>query len=132
MDLLLPGLVVGDHLVDGAPVGEATEVAVIDEDISLELAREVLIVTRIFLGIVTVDRPELHAALTTPLHCLLQQLPLTHTPESQLVAIANEHLQRLDGKRFLLANSRVTMLYDRTVKINCYYHFLIELSSLWP
>ena len=122
MDLLLPGLVVGDHLIDGAPVGEASKVTVIDEDIGLELAREVLIMTGIFLGIVTVDRIELNPALTTPLHSLLQQLTLTHTPEYQLVAIADEHLQRLDGKGFLLANSRVTMLYDCTVKVDCDNH----------
>ena len=71
MNLILPGLVVGDHLVDGAPVGEATEVAVIDEDIGLELPGEVLIVTGIFLGIVTVDCPELNPAFPTPLDGLL-------------------------------------------------------------
>ena len=132
MDLLLPGLVVGDHLVDGAPVGEATKVTVIDEDISLELTGEVLIMTGILLGIVTIHRPELNAAFPTPLDSFLQELTLTDTPEDQLVAIANKHLQRLNGKGFLLANSRIPMLYDRTIKIDSYYHFLIELSSLWP
>ena len=132
MDLLLPGLVVGDHLVDGAPVGEASKVTVIDENIGLELAGEVLIVTGILLGIVTIHRPELNASLPTPLDGIFQQLTLSDTPEDQLVAIANEHLQRLDGKGFLLANSGVTMLYDRSVKIYCNYHFLIELSSFLP
>lgn len=132
MDLLLPGLAVGDHLVDGAPVGEASKVTVIDEDISLEFAGEVLIITGILLGIVTVDSPELHAAFPTPLDCFLQELTLSDTPEYQLVAIADKHLQRLDGKGFLLTNSRVTMLYDCTVKVDCDNHFLIELSSLWP
>ena len=119
MDLLLPGLVVGDHLVDGAPVGEASKVTVIDENIGLELAREVLIITGILLGIITVDRIELNPAFPTPLHSLLQQLTLTDTPEDELVVIADEHLQGLDSKGFFLANIGITVLDNRTVKINC-------------
>ena len=97
-----------------------------------KLAGEMLVVAGIFLGIVTVDSPELHTALTAPLHGLIQQLVLTDAPEDELVAIANEHLQGLNGKGSLLTYLGVTVLDNRTVKIYCYYHFLIELSSFWP
>ena len=35
IDEVTPFLATGDHTVDGAPVGEATDVAVVDEEVGL-------------------------------------------------------------------------------------------------
>jgi len=119
VDDLIPLDTVVDHVVDGAPVGETTEVAVVDEDVDLELATEVVVVGEGLLGIVAVDGVELYAALTAPVDRLVEELAFTDTPEDELVALGNEHAQRLNGKGNLLTDLGILMLDDRTVKINC-------------
>ena len=70
MEEVGPGLVLGDHAVDGAPVGETAEVTVIDEEVDAQLAGEVLIAGYILFGEITVDGPKLHAAVTAPLNSI--------------------------------------------------------------
>ena len=72
-----PLLAMGDHAIDGAPIGQTADVTVVDEEVGLELAGEVGIVVCGFLGIVAVDGIELHAALTTPLDGIVKQPALT-------------------------------------------------------
>ena len=119
-----PLLAMGYHPVDGAPVGETANVAVVDEEVSLQLAGEVGIVFSGLLGVVAVGCVELHATLTTPLEGLLQELALTTGPENQTMAVGNEHLQRLNGEGALLTDLGVFILDNRTVKINCNDHGL--------
>ena len=119
---IIPSLILRDHFVDGAPVGEAAYVTVVDKEIDLELTGEMLVVAGFLLGIVAVDGPELHASLPAPLHRLIEQLALTDTPEDELVVIADEHLQRLNSERTLLANLGITVLDNRPVEINCDGH----------
>ena len=40
------------------------------------------------------------------------------------MTVADEHLQRLDGKRTLLTNLRIFVLDDGSVEVYCYYHRL--------
>ena len=65
-----PGLVLRDHTVDGAPVGEAAEVTVIDEEVNAQLAGEILIAGNVLLREVAIDGPEFHAAITAPLNSI--------------------------------------------------------------
>ena len=119
---MVPLLLAGDHPVDGAPVGQTTEVAVIDEHIGLQLAREVRIVVGGLLGVVAVGGIELHTALTAPLEGILQELALTAGPQHQTVVVLLQELQRLNGKGTFMAYLGVTVLNDRSVKVYCDNH----------
>ena len=122
VDQMTPLLATGDHPIDGAPIGQATYVAVVDKQIGLQLACEVGIVVEGFLRVVAVDSIKLHAAFTTPLESRIQELTLTASPEDQTMTVGNEHLQRLSGEGALLADLRVFILNDRAVEINCNNH----------
>ena len=128
---MTPLLAMGYHPVDGAPVGETTDVAVVDEEVGLQLAGEVGIVVCGLLGVVAVGCVELYAALAAPLEGLLQELALATGPEDKAMAILDEHLEGLGGEGAFLADLRVAVLNDCTVKIYCYYHiFLFTVYSL--
>ena len=119
VDEVLPLNTIMDHAVDGTPVGKTTEVAIVDKYIDLQLATEVVVVGEGFLGIVAIDGIELDASLPTPVDRLIEQLAFADTPEDQLVMLGDEHAEGLDGERNLGANLGVTVLDDRSVKINC-------------
>ena len=119
---MTPLLAVRDHAVDGAPVGEATDVTVIDKEVGLQLAGEVGIVVSGLLGVVTVGSVEFYTALTTPVNGGLQELALTTGPEDEAMAVLDEHLEGLGGEGALLTDLRVAVLDDCTVKIYCYNH----------
>ena len=129
---MVPLTVMTYHTIDSTPVRETTQVTVINKYINLQFPREVGIVISSFFWIVTINGIELHTSLTTPVHGVVQQLTFTHTPQDYLMSVLTEHLQRLNGKRYLLANLRISVFYNCTIKIYCYCHFLIELSSLFP
>ena len=115
-------LAVLDQFVDHAPVREAAHLAVVDEEIGLQLAAADGRAVLVLVGVVAVYGEKLHAALTAKLHRLLQKFTLAHGPEYQAVSVALEHLQRRRGKGDLLANRGVFMLDNRAVEINCYGH----------
>ena len=119
---MTPLLTMGDHAVDGAPVGESTDVTVVDEEVGLQLAGEVGIVVSGLLGVVAVGSVEFYTALTTPVNGGLQELALTTGPEDEAMAVLDEHLEGLGGEGALLTDLRVAVLDDRPVKIYCYNH----------
>ena len=55
-----------------SPVGNATDVAVVDPNISFDLTREVIVPLYFLLGIVLVDGIELYTALTTPVDSIIE------------------------------------------------------------
>ena len=120
VDELLPLDTIMDHAVDGAPIGETTEVAVIDEDIDLQLATEVVVVGEGLLRIVTIDGIELDAAFTTPVDGLIEELAFADRPQDEFVTLGNEHAEGLDGEGDLGADLGVTVFDDRSVEINSY------------
>ena len=75
-DDVTPGLMFGDHAVDGAPVGQTTDVTVVDEEIDFQLPGEMLVTLYVLLGEVAVHGIEIHAALMAPVDGLLQELAL--------------------------------------------------------
>ena len=120
VDDIVPIVMILYHPVDGAPVGQATQVAVVDEHIDLELTREVGVVIGGLLGIVAIHCIELESSLATILYGFVEQLSFADGPEYQAVAILTKHLQGVDGEGDFLAYLRVFMGNYCTVEINCY------------
>lgn len=106
-----------DHAIDRAPVGQAAEVAIVDEEVGLEFAREMAIGLGRLLGVVAVDGIELQAALAAESDGLVEQFAFTNAPEDELVALVGELAQCLDGERQLAANGGITMFDNSAVKI---------------
>jgi len=119
---IVPGVALLDHPIDGAPVGQATEVAVVDEHIDLELAGELGVVIGGLLGIIAIDGIELQATLAAPLDGFVQERPLTDGPQDQEVAVLAEQLQGVDGEGDLLADSGILMGDDGAVEVDCDGH----------
>ena len=111
-----------DHTIDGAPVREAANVTIVDKEVDLELATEVVVVGEGLLRIVTIYGIELDAALATPVDGIVEQLALAHGPQDELVTLLDEHAEGLDGEGLLGANLRVFMFDDRSVEIDCNGH----------
>jgi len=120
-----PFLATGDHAIDGAPIGEAAHVTVVDKDIGLQLAGEVGIIVGGLFRIVAVGGVELDATLAAPLQCCFEELALATGPEDHAMAVGNEHLEGLYREGALSAYLRIAVLNNRTVKINCNDHFII-------
>ena len=110
---------VGNNPVHGSPVRKTTDIAVVDEDVHLQLAREVIVVICGLFGVIAVDSIELHSSLTTPFHGLVEQFVLTHTPQNQFVSFFDEEFERVGGEGKFLANLRVLVSDDSPVEIKC-------------
>lgn len=115
-------LAVLDQLVDYAPVREAAHLAIVDEEVRLELAAADGRAVHLLVGVVAVHGEKLHASLTAKLDRLVQKFSLAHRPKNQAVSVALEHLQCRGGKGNLLADRGVFVFDNRTVEINCYGH----------
>ena len=109
-----------DHAVDGAPVGQTSYVAVVDEVVdAVQLATEMGVIVGGLLRIVAIYSIKLYSTLATPVDGIIEQLPLPHRPQYELVAVVDEHFQRVDSERPLLANLWVAMLDDCSVEVDC-------------
>ena len=124
VDDIVPGVALLDHPIDGAPVGQASEVAVVDEQIGLGFAGEMGVVIGGLLGVVAVDGVELQAALAAPLDGVVQELALPDGPQDEEVAVLAQHLQGVDGEGELLADGGVLMGDDGAVEVDCDNHWL--------
>ena len=69
-----------DYLTDGAPVGEAADGAVVDEEVGVELAGADAGLVDFLAGVVAVDGEELQAALFAEVDSLLQEPAFTGGP----------------------------------------------------
>lgn len=65
-DEVFPCEALRDHLIDLPPVGNATDVTIINPDIGLDLTRKMVVPFYFLLRIVLVDCIELYTALTAP------------------------------------------------------------------
>ena len=71
-------LVLLDHTVNGAPVGQSSDVTVVDEQIDLELSGEMIVVLHAaFLCIFPVHGILLLPSFPAPVHCIFEQLALS-------------------------------------------------------
>ena len=117
------GLVLSNHLIDLAPVRKATHHGVIDEDVRLDLATEVVILRHVLFGEVLVDSPKLNPTFPAPLNSLVEQLTLTYSPKNELMMIFYQLAQCLRGKWEFTTDFWIAMLYDSTVEIYSNFHF---------
>ena len=74
------GGAMGYHLVDGTPIGQWAQAAIVDKHIYIQFARVGGIAGGRFLGVVTVNSIELQTALAAPLYGLLEQTALATGP----------------------------------------------------
>ena len=94
-----PGPAVADHFVDGAPVGEAADGAVVDEEVGVELAGVDGRCVDFFAGVVGVDGEEFEASLGAEVYGFLQEVAFTGGPEDETVAFGLDSLEGFDGER---------------------------------
>ena len=120
VDEVAPLFAAADHPVDGAPVGEASQVTVVDEEVGLQFTGEMGVVVGALLGIVAVGGVELDAAFAAPGEGIFQELSLAAGPEYKAVTVGNEHLECLDGEGTLATYLGIFVLDDRAVEIYGY------------
>lgn len=82
----MPVPAVVDHLVDGAPFGETADVAVVDEEVGVELACTDCCIIHLFAGIVAVDGKEFESPPGAKVNGFLQKLAFAGGPEDEAVA----------------------------------------------
>lgn len=114
----------GDHLVDHAPVWQAAKVAVIDEQVGLQLAwgGRCVLAFVVFLWMVAVDGVELQSTLAAPVNSILQEPAFADRPKDQGMMIRLKTLEGVYSERDLLPDLRVLVFHNGSVKIDCYYH----------
>ena len=75
-----------DNLVDGSPVGEAADGAVVDEEVGVELAGVDGGCIDFLAGVVGVDGEEFEPSLGAEVDRFLQEIAFTGSPEDEAVA----------------------------------------------
>ena len=69
------------HLIDKPPLRQSAYVTVVNKHVCLYLAAEMLVIAHTtLLGKITVHGIELHSALPTPFHSVVEKFPLSHRP----------------------------------------------------
>ena len=126
--VLAPGPAVVDDLTDGAPVGEAADGAVVDEEVGVELAGADAGLVDFLAGVVAVDGEELQAALFAEVDGFLQEPAFTGGPEDEGVSFRLYLLEGCYGEGEFLADVRVTMLDDGAVEVYCNDHSVVSGS----
>ena len=75
-----------DQGIDGAPVEQPADVAVVDEKIGFDFARKTASAAVLFFK-VGIDSIEVDTALFAIVHGLLEQPSFSHAPEDEAVAV---------------------------------------------
>ena len=76
----MPVMATSNHLIDGAPVGQSAKVAVVNEDVGLDLPRKGRIIVSSLFRIVTIDSIELEVAFAAPIDGIVQELAFATSP----------------------------------------------------
>lgn len=114
------GFTLGDDLIDLSPVRKAANATVVYEIVSFQLAAVVIVFLFLLLWVITIDGIELHAALPTPVYCVLQELSFPHAPQDDTMSVTYQHAESLCGKGKFLAYVGILVGNDGSVKIYCY------------
>ena len=123
--ILLPAPAVMNHLVDGTPVGEAADGAVVDEEVGVELAGADAGFVHFLAGVVAVDCEEFESTGFAEVDGFLKELAFTCGPEDEPVAFFLEFSECGCGEGEFLADVGITVFYDGSVKIYCDEHFCL-------
>lgn len=123
--ILPPAPAIMNHLVDGTPVREATEGAVVDEEIGVELAGADAVLVDFLAGIVAVDGEEFQATFLAEVNGFLQEPAFTGGPEDEGVAFHLQLFKGWDGEGEFLADVRIAMFDDGAVEVYCDDHLVV-------
>ena len=124
--ILPPAPAVMNHLVDGTPVGEAADGAVVDEEIGVELAGADAVLVDFLAGVVAVDGEEFEAAFFTEVYGFLQEPAFTGGPEDERVSFRLYLLEGCYGEGEFLADVRIAMFDDGAVEVYCDDHLVVS------
>lgn len=120
--VLVVAPVVVHHLIDGAPVGEGTHIAVVNIHVGAYLSARGGEGGGLLVGVVGIDGIELEATPAAVVDSLLQQIALTDGPQDEQMVLGLQFFQRSDGKGNLLADLGIVVFDDRPVEIDCDNH----------
>ena len=123
--ILPPGPAVVDDFVDGAPVWEASDGAVVDEEVGVELAGADAGFVDFFAGVVAVDGKEFESAFFAEVNSFLEEAAFTGCPQDECVSFRLYLFEGCYGEGEFLADVWITVLYDGTVKIDCDDHSVV-------
>ena len=123
--ILPPAPTVMNHLVDGTPVREAADGAVVDEEVGVELAGADAVLVDFLAGVVAVDGEEFQAAFFTEVYGFLQEPAFTGGPEDERVSFRLYLLEGCYGEGELLADVRIAMFDDGAVEVYCDDHLVV-------
>ena len=68
------------HFVNGSPVRQSAQVAVVDEEVCFQFARVVIVLPFFFFGVIAVDGIKIQSAFMAELYSLVQQATFAYTP----------------------------------------------------
>lgn len=68
------------HFVNGSPVRQSAQVAVVDEEVCFQFARVVIVLPFFFFGVIAVDGIKIQSAFMAELYSLVQQAAFAYTP----------------------------------------------------
>ena len=122
--ILPPAPAVMNHLIDGTPVREAADGAVVDEEVGVELAGADAVLVDFLAWVVAVDGEEFEATFFTEVYGFLQEPAFAGGPEDEGVAFHLQLFKGWDGERDFLADVRITMFDDSTVEVYCDDHIV--------
>ena len=114
-----------NHLIDGTPVGEAADGAVVDEEVGVELAGADAVLVDFLAGVVAVDGEEFKASLFTEVYGFLQEPAFTGGPEDERVSFRLYLLEGCYGEGEFLADVRIAMFDDGAVEVYCDDHLVV-------
>ena len=123
--ILPPAPAVMNHLIDGAPVRKASDGAVVDEEVGVELAGADAVLVDFFAWVVAVDGEEFQAALFTEVYGFLQEPAFTGGPEDERVSFRLYLLEGCYGEGEFLADVRIAMFDDGAVEVYCDDHLVV-------
>ena len=127
---LLEGFVLLDNLIDCWPIGESTNITVIDKDVGVEFARVSwypLLVEEV--GVLVVDRIEIDTSFLAPFDCILQKVTCPHGPQHHLITLRYQPAEYFGSVWPFLPYFGVLMLTNGTVEIYCDNHSVCMLRD---
>ena len=114
-----------DYLVDGTPVRETADCAVVDEEVCVELAGTDAGFVDFLAWVVAVDGEEFESTFFAEVDRFLEELAFTGSPEDESVPFLLKSFEGCYGEGKFLADVGVTVLNDGTVEIYCYKHSVL-------
>ena len=119
-----------DYLVDGAPVGEAADGAVVDEEVGVELAGADAGLIDFLAGVIAVDGEELKAAALAEVYGFLEKTAFAGGPQDERMSFGLYLLEGCDGEGEFLADMGITVFDDGAVEIYCDDHTVGSVSLM--